>query len=296
MFLRKLLTGFRRFSRKHGDISNGALEKSKGAPEESKGALEKPKGALEKSVCTNILPTNFHAALSIPFQKYNRSPTVIVTLDPNKLAEKKQQCVLIGGQKSFTIRPLLLGQSSHVENMRIHYERTEMVNRPFPDAKAAFLYYSMSPERPRIGGELRIRLTSSGDPASFESGSDLLRSDGLPWSRPLYVLPRYFLPLYEKLREERFVPDDLDRVLLTSPSARLNYNRSHILYTLNDTFIVDFSSHMSSLFVITERGVESVSNRNLFFDQRGMVMRRPYTGAYKSPSLDAPISTILMNL
>ena len=33
-----------------------------------------------------------------------------------------------------------------------------------------------------------IIVTSSDDPASFEIGSDLLRADGLQWSRPLYVL------------------------------------------------------------------------------------------------------------
>ena len=68
----------------------------------------------------------------------------------------------------------------------------------------------MSPERPRILGlgELRLRVTSSDDPASFESGSDLLRRDGLPWRRPLYLLSTYFPPMYEKLREEQLVPDD----------------------------------------------------------------------------------------
>jgi hypothetical protein len=136
----------------------------------------------------------------------------------------------------------------------------------------------MSPERPRIAGELRLRITSSDDPSSFESGSDLLRTDRLPWSRPLYVLSKYYLPLYEKLREERLVPDDLDRVLLTLPPRRRNHGRDQI-HTLNDTFMVDFSHQIIKSFVITERGVESLINRNLFFDHRTMFMRPPYTGA-----------------
>jgi hypothetical protein len=97
-----------------------------------------------------------------------------------------------------------------------------------------------------------------------------------------WVLPTYFLPLYGKLREERFVPDDLDKALLTLSSARLNYCRSQILYTLNDTFIVDFS-HKVQLFVITERGVESLRllKSNLFADRRKMFNSTPpYTGAY----------------
>jgi hypothetical protein len=225
------------------------------------------------------------------FQK-NTQP-VIVTLDPKKLAEKKQQCLHIGGLQTFTTHILLLGQSTPVLTTALQYDGRRYglsdcyphVFPPYPPDTKAFLHYSMSPERPRIAGELRLRVTSSDDPASFESGSDLLRTDGLPWSRPLYVLPTYFFPLYRKLREERFVPDDLDRVLLTLPPARLNYCRSHILYTLNDTFIVDFSDKVIQLFVITERGVESLFNRILFSDQRQRFIYLPYTGAYTNHHL-----------
>ena len=56
---------------------------------------------------------------------------------------------------------------------------------PYPPDTKAFLYCSMSPEKPRISGELRLRVTSSDDAASFESGSDLLQLDDQPWSRAL---------------------------------------------------------------------------------------------------------------
>jgi hypothetical protein len=215
-----------------------------------------------------------------------RPVRVIVTLDPKKLAEKKQQCLHIGGVTSFSTYVLLLGRSTP-DDTPLHYAYDSKLRGsiPYPLETNAFLYYAMSPGRPRIAGELRLRVTSSGDPASFESGSDLLRTDGRPWSRPLYVLPRFF-PVYEKLREERFVPDDLDRALRILPSARLNYSRSQILYTLNDTFIVDFSMFESSVFVITEKGVESVSTKNMFWDQRrGKIICPPYTGAYTNHHL-----------
>jgi hypothetical protein len=94
-----------------------------------------------------------------------------------------------------------------------------------PTKLEAFLYYFTSPEKPRIAGELRFRVTSSDDPASFESGSDLLKSNGQPWSRPLFVVSRLYIPLYEKLREERLVPDDLDALfLIDSPDmAKVNF-------------------------------------------------------------------------
>ena len=138
----------------------------------------------------------------------------------------------------------------------------------------------MPPEKPRIAGELRLRVTSSDDPASFESGSDLLRSNGRPWSRPLHALPKYYNPLYKKLREEQLVPDDLDAILSTLSLKLPNYRQSH-LYTLNDTFVVDFA-HNLHFVVITEHGVGSLPFSQIFFDRRSIKYKKgaSNTGAY----------------
>ena len=124
-----------------------------------------------------------------------------------------------------------------------------------PTRHESILYYSRSSEKPRIAGELRLRVTSN-DAASFESGSDLLRTDGRVWSRPLYSISKHYPSLYEKLREDRLIPEDLDIVLSTLPSRGQSCIRSHFFYTLNDTFIVDFSSSWKSFFVITEQGLK----------------------------------------
>ena len=104
---------------------------------------------------------------------YNKNgfPHDILTLDPNKFAEKKQQCLHIGNLVSFSPRISLLKQRSPVSVDDIMYHAPTR----FPSGTKAFLYYSMSPEKSRIDGELRLRVTSSDGPASFESGSDLLR-------------------------------------------------------------------------------------------------------------------------
>ena len=117
---------------------------------------------------------------------------------------------------------------------------------PTPDTKA-FLYYFTSPENPRIAEELRLRVLSSDDPASFESESDLLLLNFQPlaWSCPLYVLSKSYIPLFENLREERFVSDDLDAAVLTLTPRSPRYRQRQLLYTLNDTFIVDFSTQES---------------------------------------------------
>jgi hypothetical protein len=144
----------------------------------------------------------------------------------------------------------------------------------------------MPPEKPRIAGELRLRVTSSDDAASFESGSDLLRGDGQLWSRPIYALLNHYLALYEKLKEDRFIPDDLDKILSTFPKKKTKYQCGHFLYTLNDTFTVDFSARSLTLYVITEQGAESLMLREVFCDSREIFHgKRPYTGAYISHRL-----------
>ena len=143
----------------------------------------------------------------------------------------------------------------------------------------------MSPKKPRIAGELRLRVALSNDAASFESGSDLLRPDGQIWSRHLYTLSKYYLPLYKRLREDRLIPDDLHAALAALPSRIIRLNR--VLYTLNDTFIVDLSSSTKRFFVITEQSIQTLPLLNFTFrDSRVDCMRNPYTGAYTSHHLD----------
>jgi hypothetical protein len=147
----------------------------------------------------------------------------------------------------------------------------------YPPNTNGFLYYYMSPDKPPIAGELRLRVTSSDGPASFGSGSDLLRSDGRLWSRPLLTLSKDYSLLYKKLREEAFVSDDLDAALSFFP-IRSSF-RSQLLYTLNDTFIVDFSINEEEVIVVTEQAAERLPFMGICFDSREG-MGTPYAGAY----------------
>ena len=201
---------------------------------------------------------------------------MVFTLDPNKFAEKKQGRLHIGDQQSFR---LYVSLHNRLHHHKLLYDPTALSFYP-PDTKA-FLYYSMSPEKPRIAGELRLRVASSDDITSFESGSDLLLPKGQTWSRPLYALSKHYGFLYKMLREDRLVPDDLDTILSSFPTKNMKYTRGRLLYTLNDTFIVDFSSQFSCA-VITEQGMEILHFYKPFFGGRGMNFCRPYTGAYTS--------------
>ena len=113
--------------------------------------------------------------------------------------------------------------------------------------------------------------------------------NGQPWFRPLYTLSKHFLRLYEKLREDQLIPDDLDAALSALPSKLLTYRRSHLLYTLNDTFILDFNANKFCLIVITEQGVENIAFKRVFTDTRNWREDKPYTGAYTNHHLSIPI-------
>ena len=224
------------------------------------------------------------ARLLYSFQSATGPVKVLLTLDPRKFVEKKQLRFHIGNQQCFRPRIVFHNRSNPVEGSSIKYTGTgKYLHRdPYPPDTTAFLYYFTSPEKPRIAGELRLRVASNDDLASFESGSDLLKINGQrPWSLSLLRVSKYYIPLYEKLREEGLVPDDLDAVLSTFPPT---VRKCQHLYTLNDTFIVDFSIQKLQLVVITEHGVEPMRFSNKFVEERS-TPKSPYTGAYsKSPS------------
>jgi hypothetical protein len=273
---------------KHGRISKGALERSSTYIDErfSKRALERSESSKKLRKISSYVSTECRVLLFTRLLfLYQKLPGNIVnTLDPNLFAVKKQRRMQIGNLTRFTFHVVLKNQWRPFRIPPSLYDSTKTPSGSLfyspPDTKA-FLYYFTPPERPRIAGELRLRVASSDDPASFESGSDLLKPNGQPWSRPLYGLSKYYIPLYEKLREERLVPDDLDAVLSSFPPRVSRYGRGQLLYTLNDAFTVDFSIHARFFSVVTEQGTQRLPFVAPFCETRPRNVRNlPYTGAY----------------
>ena len=88
-----------------------------------------------------------------------------------------------------------------------------------------------------------------------------MRVDGRPWSLSLYKISKYDVPLYEKLGEDGLVQTTwTDAVLSTLPRI---LRKCQELYTLNDTFVVDFSSQDLYITVITEEKIETLRVRVL---------------------------------
>jgi hypothetical protein len=229
--------------------------------------------------------------LSRVYYSFQRRKAVVVSLDPNNFAAKRQRLFSIGNLKSFQPYVMIPKYLDLLPVLDFYYDYDSTgLALTYPPDTTAFLYYFTSPNKPRIAGELRLRVVSSDDYASFESGSDLLGANGQPWSRPLYHLVSKYSALYEKLREEKLVPDDLDAALSTFPLKvpAGKYRRGQLLYTLNDTFIVDFSSHGPYLSVITEQGLGMLPFSGPFVQVRPIPIT-PYTGAYPNhPFFNTP--------
>ncbi|KAK7044904.1 hypothetical protein R3P38DRAFT_2881558 [Favolaschia claudopus] len=51
----------------------------------------------------------------------------------------------------------------------------------FPNDTKGFLYYRHDRDAAFLGGNLRLRITNSGDPASFAEGADFVTPTGMPW-------------------------------------------------------------------------------------------------------------------
>ena len=235
-----------------------------------------------------VLSTEYHVYQSA-YYFFQRGPSII-TLDPNKFAEKRQRPFRIANKSSFTPH-IVHNQSGLVKGPLLYYDTRGKHMTPYSSdiTGNVFLYYTLLPGRPRISGELRLRVTSRNNPSSFESGHDLLGLNGQPWSRPLFVISKCpsYIPLYEKLREDGFVPDDLEAIISTFSSSLHKYHRGQQLYTINDTFIVDFNIEDLRITVITEQGVEMLLFPRPFHDNRSHICRKaPYRGSYTNHYLD----------
>lgn len=136
---------------------------------------------------------------------------------------------------------------------------------PYPPDTKAFLYFLRRQKYPAF------RVASSDDSASFKSGGfDLLEKNGRPWSHPLFFVSKcYYIPLYEKGRWT--CSRRLGRNLSTL-FKRYSNSRGQLFYTLNDTFITDFSRYgrtLSSKELLPLVRVERRRTRDI----------NPYTGA-----------------
>ncbi|PIL27880.1 hypothetical protein GSI_10002 [Ganoderma sinense ZZ0214-1] len=120
-----------------------------------------------------------------------RSQRKIHTLDPSKLVKEdyvdfsRKSCGTVG----IILQPSWLANSPIPPPPRnAQFRGNPWGSKRFPNGTHGFIYYHVPPYSSPLAGELRFRITSSCDPASFASGSDLLTERSMPWRYPLYKI------------------------------------------------------------------------------------------------------------
>ena len=166
-------------------------------------------GALEGTSDTNLremrvstsLPSNFHAS-SIPFRNSTWGPVEMpcsssLLIPINLLRRVKNLFPLV----IFDPLPLM---SRYANNRFLSLSRirtssmTRLAHeqefaRPSHQTRKPFYITSRRQINPVLRENYASESVVNDDPASFESGSDLLRTNGQIWSRPLYVFPKFYI-------------------------------------------------------------------------------------------------------
>ncbi|RPD54407.1 hypothetical protein L226DRAFT_616713 [Lentinus tigrinus ALCF2SS1-7] len=129
-----------------------------------------------------------------------KSSSILRTLDPTKLTPKDH---ITSVQWPSLRRSFELLVARYDDG----YPRvTVLHDPPLEDSGgnlAGFLYYHQPPHAPPLAGELRFRITASGDPESFPSGVDYTMEQGIPWSMPLPTIAgnQTFAPILHLLTD-----------------------------------------------------------------------------------------------
>ncbi|KAI0056456.1 hypothetical protein BV25DRAFT_1920998 [Artomyces pyxidatus] len=179
------------------------------------------------------------------------SPIILRTLDPERLEHQDFFDLSLRRWRSFMVQNMSSGTNSLPA-----YSKRLMTFHPrdgFPDGTHGFFYYNPPTPPDTVLGEVRFRVTTSNDPASFASGSDLKLPDGQPWNvPPSFITPRFQLgeALMQLLLAEKLVNQTQLDIW-----DRLPRQNSPFLTQLEQPFPVDFSSHAWTCWLVSEHGV-----------------------------------------
>lgn len=124
----------------------------------------------------------------------------------------------------------------------------------FPAGTQGFLYYDpVDPDHP-ASAQVRFRVTHSPDPGNFETGHDLLKSNGRPWALHVANMPwkAWYRPLAELLVKTGLVSRETMEAL--AAARQMLTSAVQVLTPNKRDFWIDFESKKLSLRVA--RGTE----------------------------------------
>ncbi|KAF9035122.1 hypothetical protein BJ165DRAFT_1510297 [Panaeolus papilionaceus] len=177
----------------------------------------------------------------------------VVTLDPARLVALQQAALDV----SELWQPII-----HTANGKIRIRYGSVIgvsaSNRFPRGTRGFLYYHRQPDRPRISGQLRFRITPSDDLASFSYGYDLKQPTSRlrPWTLPLVcsIARESKKHILSQLENDGLIDHSLVQSLHNLHSLRRHDPRAHYLFTLFDPWEINFSNSLMILRAVTELG------------------------------------------
>ncbi|KAG6888525.1 hypothetical protein C0995_007637 [Termitomyces sp. Mi166 len=146
----------------------------------------------------------------------------------------------------------------------------------FPPDAHGFLYMHMDPRLPPLSGQIRFRVTSSGDPAQFKNGVDLTDVHGEPWCINSSQIAHcsYVTSLKEQLHHDGYT--EFVQALSYAPPAKA-FRRA--LYYLEQPFVLNMSCRAHGLTFVLPNQLRYASLLAPFSDGRGYKTGiHPYTG------------------
>lgn len=158
---------------------------------------------------------------------------------------------------------------------------------PFPTGTHGFLYFVPPPKNVPMASEIRLRITTSHDPASFAEGRDLLLPNHTPWCIPLLNVAR--IPSSAGLKE-LLLRDGLTTTPILERCASIRAQGSRIstsrfIHSFGQNFALDFDKSTCSHFhILAPADVLPKIVYDLFVDWRGSHKKTPYAGKALFPS------------
>jgi hypothetical protein len=150
---------------------------------------------------------------------------------------------------------------------------------PFPNRTQGFFYYHNPLRNIPTTGELRFRTTTSNDPSTFASGTDLLSPKSLPWRIPLQVIAKvkYLSGLRQFLLEDDHVTAEVMQQCAQSydDAAIKPHQKSRFIHSFGQVFNLEFSSCRLSLFVVTSDSCRKLQISKLLLRHEDLI---PFSG------------------
>ncbi|TFK46202.1 hypothetical protein OE88DRAFT_1739659 [Heliocybe sulcata] len=164
----------------------------------------------------------------------------------------------------------------------------------FPPDSQGFLYWHLDPDAPLLSGQVRFRITTSSDPATFPEGRDLQLPDGGTWNISLFDIARRSTYsglrahlICEKLVTAKVLYTALNLSGLEGARTIRPATGSLIIWKFGQKFLVDLQSRAVVTWIIGSLAGARLCLHNLFsvqIQQSGSTgiakssYYRPYTG------------------